>query len=202
MVESVFRYPRPDESKSQINFSIPIYPAETWGITPWLILSPGYITHLSTIATDVSPKMTSNFKSIPVIDLSLANSPLARPKLLQELHHALTCIGFLYITNHDVPQDVISDLKDALPKLFALDPAVKEEVALHNSPHFLGYSQVGSETTAGVADKREQFEFATELPDLWRAGLPLYERLKGPNQVHQPLLSPSVIWLKSYTDKK
>ncbi|KAI2733740.1 hypothetical protein CBS147332_755 [Penicillium roqueforti] len=126
--------------------------------------------------------MTSNFKSIPVIDLSLANSPLARPKLLQELHHALTCIGFLYITNHDVPQDVISDLKDALPKLFALDPAVKEEVALHNSPHFLGYSQVGSETTAGVADKREQFEFATELPDLWRAGLPLYERLKGPNQ--------------------
>ncbi|KAF9248222.1 hypothetical protein LCP9604111_5477 [Penicillium roqueforti] len=100
--------------------------------------------------------MTSNFKSIPVIDLSLANSPLTRPKLLQELHHALTCIGFLYITNHDVPQDVISDLKDALPKLFALDPAVKEEVALHNSPHFLGYSQ--------------------------RAGLPLYERLKGPNQ--------------------
>ncbi|KAJ5360565.1 Oxoglutarate/iron-dependent dioxygenase [Penicillium concentricum] len=112
--------------------------------------------------------MTSNFKSIPVIDLSLAKSPITRPKLLQELHHTLTSIGFLYITNHDVPQDVISDLKHALPTLFALDPAEKEEVALHNSPHFLGYSQVGSETTAGVADKREQFEFATELPDLWR----------------------------------
>ncbi|KGO56754.1 Oxoglutarate/iron-dependent dioxygenase [Penicillium expansum] len=111
--------------------------------------------------------MTSNFKSIPVLDLSLANSPLTRPKLLQELHHAFTCIGFLYITNHDVPQDVISDLKHALPKLFALDPAEKDKVALHNSPHFLGYSQ---------------FEFATELPDLWRVGLPLYERLKGPNQ--------------------
>ncbi|KAJ5804127.1 Oxoglutarate/iron-dependent dioxygenase [Penicillium psychrosexuale] len=151
------------------------------------------ITYIPTVATDLSPKMTSNFKSIPVIDLSLANSPLTRPKLLQELHHALTCIGFLYITNHDVPQDVISDLKDALPKLFALDPAEKEEVALHNSPHFLGYSQVGSETTAGVADKREQFEFATELPDLWRAGLPLYERLKGPNQVQPPLLGSSVI---------
>ncbi|CAI7605020.1 unnamed protein product [Penicillium glandicola] len=134
--------------------------------------------------------MTSNFKSIPVIDLSLAKSPLTRPKLLQELHHALTCIGFLYITNHDVPQDVISDLKHALPKLFALDLAEKEEVALHNSPHFLGYSQVGSETTAGVADKREKFEFATELPDLWRVGLPLYERLKGPNQ--WPSQNPSL----------
>ncbi|KAJ5836735.1 Oxoglutarate/iron-dependent dioxygenase [Penicillium robsamsonii] len=134
--------------------------------------------------------MTSNFKYIPVIDLSLAKSPITRPKLLQELHYALTCIGFLYITNHDVPQDVISDLKHALPTLFALDPAEKEEVALHNSPHFLGYSQVGSETTAGVADKREQFEFATELPDLWRVGLPLYERLKGPNQ--WPLQDPSL----------
>jgi isopenicillin N synthase-like dioxygenase len=130
--------------------------------------------------------MTSNFKSIPIIDLSLEKSPVTRPKLLQELHHALTCIGFLYIKNHDVPQDVISDLKYALPTLFALDAAEKEEVALHNSPHFLGYSPVGSETTAGVADKREQFEFATELPDLWRLGLPLYERLKGPNQVQHP----------------
>ena len=54
-------------------------------------------------------------------------------------------------------------------------------MALHNSSRFLGYSQVGSKTTAGVADKREQFELAIELPDLWRLGLPLYERLQGLN---------------------
>jgi len=135
--------------------------------------------------------MTYDFKSVPVIDLSLEKSPITRPKLLQELHHALTCIGFLYIKSHDVPQNVISNLKYALPTLFALDAAEKEEVALHNSPHFLGYSPVGSETTAGVADKREQFEFATELPDLWHLGLPLYERLKGPNQVHHPNTTPT-----------
>ena len=128
--------------------------------------------------------MTSNFQSIPVIDLSLAKSPSTRPKLLKEIHYALTRVGFLYITHHDVPPKVIADLKDTLPTLFALDPATKEEVALHNSPHFLGYSQVGSETTAGIQDKREQFEFATELPDVWHQGLPIYERLKGPNQVY------------------
>ncbi|CRL25501.1 Short-chain dehydrogenase/reductase SDR [Penicillium camemberti] len=105
-----------------------------------------------------------------------------------KLHRALTCIGFLYITNHDVPKDVISDLEHALPKLFALDPVEKDKVALYNSSHFLGYSQVGSETTAGVADKHEQFEFAPELPDLWRLGLPLYERLKELNQT--PPLAP------------
>lgn len=77
-------------------------------------------------------------------------------------------------------KNVISDLKHALPKLFALDPA-KKEVALHNSPNFLGYSQVDSETTARVADKNKQFEFATELPDVWRLGLPRYETLRGLN---------------------
>ncbi|CAL5871423.1 uncharacterized protein PFLUO_LOCUS5673 [Penicillium psychrofluorescens] len=126
--------------------------------------------------------MASNFHSIPVIDLGLAKSPSTRPELLKQLHHAITCVGFLYLSNHDVSQNIISDLRGALPALFALDEATKEEVALHNSPHFLGYSQVGSETTGGVEDKREQFEFATELPNNWREGLPLYERLNGPNQ--------------------
>lgn len=133
--------------------------------------------------------MTFDFHSIPIIDLSLAKSPATRPKLLEQLHHALTRVGFLYISNHEVPQAAISDLKELLPRLFELDSASKDKVALHHSPHFLGYSQIGSETTAGVEDKREQFEFATELPGDWRAGHLLFERLKGPSQVHLPRLS-------------
>lgn len=127
--------------------------------------------------------MTSNFQSIPVIDLSLANSTDKRPEFLEKLRHALTRVGFLYISNHGVPQDAIIDLKKLLPRLFALSQESKDKLALHQSPHFLGYSHVGSETTAGVEDRREQFEFATELPDAWTEGKPLYERLKGPNQV-------------------
>lgn len=127
--------------------------------------------------------MASNFQSIPVIDLSLARSFDTRPKLLRQLHHALTHVGFLYISNHEVPEDAISDLKKLLPRLFALTQESKDKAALHHSPHFLGYSHVGSETTAGVKDKREQFEFATELSEAWTGGQPLYERLKGPNQV-------------------
>lgn len=127
--------------------------------------------------------MTSDFQSIPIIDLSLAESPETRPQLLKQLHRALIQIGFLYVSNHGVPRKAVQDLKSLLPRLFDLDSQTKENVALHKSPHFLGYSHVGSETTAGIADKREQFEFATELPDIWREGFPLYERLKGPNQV-------------------
>ncbi|KAJ5626644.1 Oxoglutarate/iron-dependent dioxygenase [Penicillium herquei] len=126
--------------------------------------------------------MTSCFQYIPIIDLSQAESSASRPELLKQLHHAITQVGFLYISNHGVSSQTISDLKETLHLLFSLDSESKEDVALYRSPHFLGYNHVGSETTAGMEDKREQFEFATELADSWDAGKPVYERLKGPNQ--------------------
>lgn len=131
--------------------------------------------------------MSSAFTSIPIIDLSPTSD---KKHQLSQLHHALTSIGFLYIRNHGVPADAIADLVNALPPLFSLTDAAKEAIALHNSPHFLGYSSVGAETTAGQTDVREQVEFATELaPQIWsfdNGMLPLYERLKGPNQVTFP----------------
>ncbi len=126
---------------------------------------------------------------IPTIDLSLAGDPATRPAVLELLRHALTDVGFLYLSNHHVPATVINAVIDSLPTLFGLSSEAKDEVALENSPHFLGYSAVGSEMTAGHADAREQFEFATELAPIWLPGLPLYERLAGPNQVRSPYSS-------------
>lgn len=127
-----------------------------------------------------SPK---NFTEIPRIDLSLANDPQTEPLLLSQLRHALLHVGFLYIENHGVPEPVIDGVIQALPTLFSLPQDAKDEVALSNSPHFLGYSADGSETTAGRPDRREQFEFANELPATWAEGMPLCERLRGPNPV-------------------
>lgn len=126
-----------------------------------------------------------SFASIPLIDLSLSLSPDTEPHLLSELRNALVNVGFLYVKNHGVPPDVIGDMKDALPRLFALSASEKEEVALERSPRFLGFSGDGTETTAGQADRREQFEFATELDAAWEEGMPLSERLRGPNPVCQ-----------------
>ncbi|OLN83724.1 putative 2-oxoglutarate-dependent dioxygenase DIN11-like protein 2 [Colletotrichum chlorophyti] len=123
-----------------------------------------------------------SFTEIPTIDLSLASSPATEPVLLSRLRHALVNVGFLYVVNHGVPEKTVSDVVDALPRLFALPAEAKNEIALSNSPHFLGYSGDGSEMTAGKYDRREQVEFATELEDGWREGLPLRERLRGPNQ--------------------
>ncbi|KAI1077059.1 2OG-Fe(II) oxygenase [Whalleya microplaca] len=126
--------------------------------------------------------MTASFSEIPTIDLSQAGDESAIPGLLSSLRYALTEVGFLYVSNHGVPTTTIDGLVNALPKLFALEDEVKKSIALENSPHFLGYSGVGSETTGGTTDRREQFEFATELTATWHEDLPLYERLRGPNQ--------------------
>ncbi|KAI1176045.1 2OG-Fe(II) oxygenase superfamily protein [Nemania sp. FL0916] len=128
--------------------------------------------------------MATSFATIPTLDLSQSTNPSSRGVFLQDLRHALIDVGFLYISNHGVPSTVIADLVAALPTLFALGDEVKSAVALENSPHFLGYSGIGSENTGGSADLREQFEFATELEATWREGegMPLCERLRGPNQ--------------------
>lgn len=127
---------------------------------------------------------SQNFTQIPLIDLSLSTSPSTEPQLLSQLRDALINVGFLYIKNHGVNPSTVSAMQDtALPRLFSISDEEKEAVALEKSPHFLGYSGDGKETTAGSVDRREQFEFATELEDKWREGLPLRERLRGPNPV-------------------
>lgn len=127
---------------------------------------------------------TQSFTSIPLIDLSLSSDASTEPHLLAQLRDALINVGFLYIQNHGVDPQVIADMRDvALPQLFGLSDMKKEEVALGKSPHFLGYSGDGAETTAGKRDRREQFEFATELESTWEEGVPLSERLRGPNPV-------------------
>lgn len=106
--------------------------------------------------------------TIPVLDLALAGDPESRPKLLKQLHAALFDVGFLYIVNHGVPATTVNRLTNLLPELFALPPEEKASLSKLNTPHFLGYSGFAEETTLGKRDLREQFDFATELPTVWR----------------------------------
>ena len=137
---------------------------------------------------------SSDFTSIPVIDFAKAGNPETRSEALSELRYAVTSVGFLYISNHGISEVVIRSLVDTLPRLFRLSDEEKSEVVLSNSPHFLGYSGTGAETTAGKVDEREQFEFATELVNDWKEGKPLAERLRGPNQVREPRTATQAQW--------
>lgn len=142
--------------------------------------------------------------SIPILDLSWAASPSKRPELLTQLRSALFDVGFLYITNHGVPQSTIDNLANILPALFDLPLEKRAALSKTNSPHFLGYNGFAEEITLGKQDLREQFDFGTELSVVWEEKHPdtnghvngttngdsgdsrdftkLYWRLRGPNQ--------------------
>jgi isopenicillin N synthase-like dioxygenase len=128
---------------------------------------------------------------IPVLDLSLAADPSNRAKLLSQLHDAIFNVGFLYIINHGVSQEIISKLETLTPEIFDISDSSKLSLLQLNSPHFLGYSGFAEETTQGKPDLREQFDYATELPIVWdpnakeehgRNFSKPYWRLRGPNQ--------------------
>ena len=129
---------------------------------------------------------------IPVLDLRFSEDPERRGLLLDQLRDALFNIGFLYISNHGVPEQTVLELDNLMPALFGLSDLRKSGLSKVNSPHFLGYSGLAQETTQGKCDMREQFDFATELPvifeehrsasDTGRDFSKLYWRLRGPNQ--------------------
>ena len=134
--------------------------------------------------------------TIPILDLSLADNAGTRPLVLKQLFDATFNVGFLYIKNHGIDSTTISELTSKLPDLFHLPIAKKLSMSKLNSPHFLGYNGYAQEITLGKRDLREQFDYATELPVIWRemnakdAALnsdnedysQLYWRLRGPNQ--------------------
>ncbi|GAB7348743.1 hypothetical protein MBLNU459_g7477t1 [Dothideomycetes sp. NU459] len=147
----------------------------------------------------------SAFSSLPILDLSWASDPSKKPDLLRQLHDALFNIGFLYVVNHGVAPQVISNLTSRLSNLFDLPDTQKNALSKLNSAHFLGYSGFAEETTLGKQDLREQFDYATELPTVPQSGPPeqarlleklerdfskLYWRLRGPNQWPPEHLAP------------
>ncbi|KAF2714809.1 Clavaminate synthase-like protein [Pleomassaria siparia CBS 279.74] len=153
--------------------------------------------------------------TLPILDLSKANDPEQKLKLLEQLHHALFNIGFLYVKNHGVDPRIISNLVTLLPTLFEQSSEEKARLSKLNSPHFLGYSGYAEGTTLGQKDLREQFDFATELPVIYdpyagrlqptsasaaskRDFSNTFWRLRGPNQYPSEEQVPG--FHKAYTE--
>lgn len=149
---------------------------------------------------NISPMASNDFSSIPVLDYSLLSSTDTRNKFIEQLRHALINVGFLYLSNHSVSNDLTSSLIEFIPKLFALPQEEKEKIRMANSEHFLGYSKLGAELTKGAVDYREQFDFATRHTSRWKPGDPDYYRLWGTSQVGEciyPMTSQTISILVS-----
>ena len=122
--------------------------------------------------------------ALPVIDFAHLTGPAQqRADLLDKLTQAAREVGFFYLINHGIDQQLIDSVQQAARAFFALPHEEKHKVSMANSPHFRGYNLAGMEITRNQPDYREQFDTGAEreaLPLL--ADSPAWQRLQGPNQ--------------------
>ncbi|TFK48749.1 Clavaminate synthase-like protein [Heliocybe sulcata] len=108
----------------------------------------------------------STFEEIPIIDLKDATStdPQARRALAEKIRDACINVGFLYIKNHGIPDEVIQGAVSAAKTFFKLPLETKMALDIHKSPNFKGYTALLGENTdpENRGDMHEGFDIGWE----------------------------------------
>lgn len=120
---------------------------------------------------------SSDFTTIPILEYDLLSRD--RGAFLAQLRQALVHVGFMYLRG--APVDA-APIVAQIPRVFALPQDRKDALSMRNSPHFLGYTSLGTEFTRGARDMREQFDLATPFANRWKQGDPEYLKLWGQSQ--------------------
>ncbi|KAJ3988345.1 Clavaminate synthase-like protein [Lentinula detonsa] len=115
-----------------------------------------------------SRRTDSTFEDIPIIDFTDASSsdPVRRMVLAEKIRDACINVGFFYITNHGVPEDIITDAVEAGKKFFAQPISSKMDLDIHKAKNFKGYTALLGENTdpTGRGDLHEGFDIGWEEP--------------------------------------
>ena len=82
------------------------------------------------------------FNEIPILDLSEARSEETKPAFLEQLRHALFNVGFLYIKNTGIDQELYDQVCQQGIKFFDLPDNEKARIDMINQKSFLGYAKV------------------------------------------------------------
>jgi isopenicillin N synthase-like dioxygenase len=90
-----------------------------------------------------TPPPPQPFTTLPILPLSHALSPSTKPAFLSQLRSALLNVGFLYLSETGLPdqllQDVIAECQGFFEKL---PQEEKDKIEMKNQRSFLGWSRV------------------------------------------------------------
>ncbi|KAI1267505.1 Clavaminate synthase-like protein [Xylariaceae sp. FL1019] len=131
-----------------------------------------------------------SFTSVPILDLALSRNPETKPQFLSDLRHALMEVGFLYLKNVGIADDLWNAVISEGKAFFDIPREEKLRIEMKNAPSFLGYSQLSAEITAGAVDHREQIDLSTTHP-IPSPTAPPYENLRAPNQWPSSAILPN-----------
>ncbi|KAJ6624378.1 2OG-Fe-II oxygenase [Mycena sp. CBHHK59/15] len=106
------------------------------------------------------------FRAVPVIDLSniASTDPAVRRALVDEIKHACVHVGFFYVKNHGIPEEMIEHTLAMMHNFFDLPLEAKLEIENTKTPNFKGYSPIlsGNNDPNNGGDLQEGFEFGLE----------------------------------------
>ena len=112
-----------------------------------------------------------DFDSIPLIDIGglFCGDPAQRRAVADTMGEACANVGFLYVTNHGVPQALLDAVYREADAFFSLPLAEKLECDIHKTRRHRGYVPMGGlnadPRNAGAIDVQEGYEVSVELPE-------------------------------------
>jgi len=128
-----------------------VNPVPEWGKSQKAGGNYGTTTILSEHALEIS----ADSNSIPVIDVSNIFSPIleARKAVAAEIREACINVGFFYVQNHGIPQELVDGVFEWGKKFFDLSFEEKMEIYIDNIYHYRGYTPLYGAGTAGSDGK-------------------------------------------------
>lgn len=129
-----------------------------------------------------------------MVDMSLPQDQVGR-----QIHEACTTVGFFYLSNHGVKDDLLQAVLTQARTMFdQLSDEEKEAISVANSNSYRGYQHLGVNVTSHVRDGHEALDLVSEsdaalLVDRFpQHGLTNYGENQWPNPQRFPLLRPTI----------
>ena len=113
--------------------------------------------------------IVGDFTTIPVIKVAgiFSEKLEDRQVVAAEIRDACTRVGFFYIEDHGIPDDIVEDVFYQGKRLFGLDFDEKMKLFINNSSNYRGYTPLfgsGNPNKDGLGSKsafRCQYSFGT-----------------------------------------
>ncbi len=107
--------------------------------------------------------------SIPVVNLAdfLSGDPQLKQKFVNDLGRAYEAVGFVAVTNHGIPNELIADLYKYVQQFFALPLEKKKQYELAGLAGQRGYTSFGKEHAKGsdAPDLKEFYQHGQIVED-------------------------------------
>lgn len=88
---------------------------------------------------------TKTFTSLPILSIAAARDPTSKSQFLADLQNALLNVGFLYLQDTGISQDLLDQVSQQTHLFFdenVLPLEEKEKIEMKNEKSFLGWSRV------------------------------------------------------------